>query len=47
MGQTRTVNVRRILAANTIEEYLVQLIEQKTNLFMAYAHEYAIKTRAR
>ncbi len=43
MGQSRTVNVHRILAADTIEEHLVKLIEQKTNLFMAYAHESAIK----
>ena len=43
MGQSRTVNVHRILAANTIEEHLVNLIEQKTKLFMAYAHESAIK----
>ena len=43
MGQSRTVNVHRILAANTIEEHLVNLIEKKTNLFMAYAHESAIK----
>ena len=43
MGQSRTVNVHRILAANTIEEHLVNLIEQKANLFMAYAHESAIK----
>ena len=31
------------LASNTIEEHLVQLIEKKANLFMAYAHESAIK----
>ena len=43
MGQSRTVNVHRILAANTIEEHLVNLIETKANLFMAYAHESAIK----
>ncbi len=43
MGQSRTVNVHRILAANTIEEHLVNLIEKKANLFMAYAHESAIK----
>jgi SNF2 family DNA or RNA helicase len=43
MGQSRTVNVHRILAANTIEEHLVNLIEEKANLFMAYAHESAIK----
>ena len=43
MGQSKTVNVHRILADNTIEEHLVKLIEQKTNLFMAYANESAIK----
>jgi len=43
MGQSRTVNVHRILASNTIEEHLVQLIEKKANLFMAYAHENAVK----
>ena len=43
MGQSKTVNVHRILAANTIEEHLVKLIEQKTSLFMAYANESAIK----
>ena len=43
MGQSRTVNVHRILAANTIEEHLVNLIETKANLFLAYAHESAIK----
>ena len=36
-------HLHRILAANTIEEHLVKLIEQKTHLFMAYAHESAIK----
>jgi SNF2 family DNA or RNA helicase len=43
MGQSRTVNVHRILASGTIEEHLVRLIKQKANLFMAYAHESAIK----
>ncbi len=43
MGQSRTVNVHRILASNTIEEHLVNLIEEKANLFRAYAHESAIK----
>ena len=43
MGQSRTVNVHRILASNTIEEHLVQLIEKKANLFMAYAQESAVK----
>jgi SNF2 family DNA or RNA helicase len=43
MGQSKTVNVHRILADNTIEEHLVKLIEQKTSLFMAYANESAIK----
>ena len=36
-------HLRRILDANIIEENLVNLIEQKTNLFMAYAHESVIK----
>jgi hypothetical protein len=36
-------SAHRILAAGTIEEHPVKLIEQKTDLFMAYAHESAIK----
>ena len=36
-------HLHRILAANTIEEHPVKLIEQNTNPFMACAHESAIK----
>lgn len=43
MGQGKTVNLHEILAANTIEEHLVNLIEKKTNLFMAYAYQSGIK----
>lgn len=44
LNQVRdALNVHRILASDTIEEHLVQLIEKKANLFMAYAQESAIK----
>lgn len=43
MGQTRTVLVHRLLARNTIDERMVELIEMKTNIFQNYAHDSAVR----
>ena len=43
MGQSRTVLVHRLLARNTIEERLVQLILEKTATFMAYANDSEVR----
>jgi SNF2 family DNA or RNA helicase len=43
MGQSRTVMVHRLLARNTIEERLVQLIEEKTQIFRQFAHESSVR----
>lgn len=43
MGQSRTVNVHRLLARNTIEERLVEIIETKSQLFAAYAHDSSVR----
>lgn len=43
MGQSRVVNVHRLLARNTIEERLVEIIETKAQLFAAYAHDSSVR----
>lgn len=43
MGQNKKVHVHRILAADTIEERLVNLIEEKVRLFHAFAHDSAMR----
>jgi SNF2 family DNA or RNA helicase len=43
MGQARTVNVHRLLAADTVDEHLVRLIQSKQKLFDAYAHDSAVR----
>jgi len=43
MGQSRQVIVHRLLAIGTIEERLVQLLEDKTRLFESYAHNSSVR----
>lgn len=43
MGQSRPVNVHRLLARKTIEERLVQIIEEKTILFDLYANDSSVR----
>ena len=43
MGQSRSVMVHRLLARNTIEERLVQLIKEKTQIFRQFAHESSVR----
>ncbi len=43
MGQSRTVIVHRLLARDTIEERLVQLIEEKTQIFIDFAHDSSVR----
>jgi SNF2 family DNA or RNA helicase len=43
MGQSRSVMVHRLLARNTIEERLVQLIAEKTQIFKHFAHDSSVR----
>ena len=43
MGQSRSVMVHRLLARDTIEERLVQLIEEKTQIFKDFAHDSSVR----
>ena len=43
MGQSKTVLVHRLIARDTIDERMVQLIEEKTQIFMDYAHDSAVR----
>jgi SNF2 family DNA or RNA helicase len=43
MGQSRQVIVHRLLAIGTIEERLVQLLEDKTRIFESYAHNSSVR----
>lgn len=43
MGQSRSVMVHRLLARDTIEERLVQLIEEKTQIFRNFAHDSSVR----
>jgi hypothetical protein len=42
MGQSRSVMVHRLLARDTIEERLVQLIAEKTQIFKHFAHDSSV-----
>jgi SNF2 family DNA or RNA helicase len=43
MGQSKTVLVHRLIARDTIDERMVELVEQKTQVFMDYAHDSAVR----
>jgi SNF2 family DNA or RNA helicase len=43
MGQSKTVLVHRLIARDTIDERMVELIEEKTQIFMNYAHDSAVR----
>lgn len=43
MGQSRSVMVHRLLARDTIEERLVQLIAEKTHIFKTFAHDSSVR----
>ncbi len=43
MGQSRRVLVHRLLARNTIDESLKELVGQKAEVFEEYAWESAVK----
>jgi superfamily II DNA or RNA helicase len=43
MGQTRKVIAHRFVAAKTVDEYLVMLIQRKAQLFEDYAQQSAVK----
>ena len=43
MGQSRSVMVHMLLARNTIEERLVQLIAEKTQIFKHFAHDSSVR----
>jgi superfamily II DNA or RNA helicase len=43
MGQSRSIMVHRLLARNTIEERLVQLIAEKTQIFKHFAHDSSVR----
>ena len=43
MGQSRSVMVHRLLARDTIEERLVQLIEEKNQIFKDFAHDSSVR----
>ena len=43
MGQSRTVMVHRIFSRRTIEERLVEILAEKTQIFYAYAHDSAVR----
>jgi SNF2 family DNA or RNA helicase len=39
MGQARMVRVHRLLAKNSVDERLEELLSDKRRLFRAYAHD--------
>jgi SNF2 family DNA or RNA helicase len=43
MGQSKTVLVHRLIARDTIDERMVELVEQKTQVFMDYANDSAVR----
>jgi len=43
MGQSRKVIVHRLIAKDSVDEDLVQLIAQKQKIFDDYAHQSAVK----
>ena len=44
MGQTRSVNIHRLLAVNTVDENLRKLVQEKARSFDTYAKESAVKS---
>ncbi|MEH0974034.1 C-terminal helicase domain-containing protein [Micromonospora sp. CPCC 205546] len=43
MGQTRGVRVHRLLARNTVDQRLLEMLERKSALIRAYAHDSVAK----
>lgn len=43
MGQTRGVRVHRLLARNTVDQRLLEMLERKSTLIRAYAHDSVAK----
>ena len=43
MGQTRKVNAHRLIAKGTIDELLVRLVAEKSQIFADYAHQSSVK----
>ena len=43
MGQTRKVNAHRLIAKGTIDEMLVKLVAEKSQIFADYAHQSSVK----
>jgi SNF2 family DNA or RNA helicase len=43
MGQSKTVLVHRLIARDTVDERMVELVEQKTQVFMDYANDSAVR----
>jgi len=43
MGQSKTVLVHRLIARDTVDERMVALIEEKTQIFMDYAHDSSVR----
>lgn len=44
MGQTRGVRVHRLLARNTVDQRLLEMLERKSALIRAYAHDSVAKS---
>jgi SNF2 family DNA or RNA helicase len=43
MGQSKTVTVHRLMVRGTIEERIVELLRQKTEIFRTYADDSAMR----
>ena len=43
MGQTRKVNAHRLIAKGTVDEMLVKLVAEKSQIFADYAHQSSVK----
>jgi hypothetical protein len=43
MGQTRKVNAHRFIAKGTVDEMLVNLVAEKSQIFADYAHQSSVK----
>ena len=43
MGQTRKVNAHRLIAKGTVDEMLVRLVAEKSQIFADYAHQSSVK----
>ena len=46
MGQTQHVNVHRLLATDTVDERLRELVGMKAEIFEDYARESAVKSES-